>query len=83
MFGKWRRTRQERQEKSTKWHSSWEGMNAWAWWLLDNSQELDPPLQPMFARPEVRLWNDASGFSDEHGPTTWSVFDLGQSLVVR
>ena len=83
MFGKWRRARQERLERNAKWYSSWQGMNAWAWWLLNNSQELDPRLYPLYTRPEVRLWDDGTGAWDDVEPTTWSVFDIKKSLVVR
>jgi len=59
------------------WYTSWELINARAWWLLERSCQVPPRLSRLSlpcGPPRFRLWNDAMGF-DDGDPTTLTVFE--------
>lgn len=59
-------------------HLSWQAINALAWWRLNRSGELNPPIghgQDFHGSQWLRLWDDAMGFGGgESEPTTLTVF---------
>src|SRR5690349_4219232 len=58
-------------------HLSWQAINALAWWRLNRSGELSPPVghgQDFYGRPRLRLWDDAMGLGGGSEPMTLTVF---------
>jgi hypothetical protein len=58
-------------------HLSWQAISALAWWRLNRSGELSPPVghgRDFHGRPRLRLWDDAMGLGGGSEPMTLTVF---------
>ena len=72
-------------------HLSWQAITALAWWRLNRSGELNPPIghgQDFHGCQRLRLWDNAMGLGVGSEPMTLTVFrpmfsETGGPLVRR